>query len=97
MTAFQAPGRESPAPQGKRQRRAFPPMRRETVKVKQCTRLLRLAVCILGMQEHKAAQMQQPPNPCGLKSRRSLLRALDEQHMTRQRPSQFFVLVLWRM
>jgi hypothetical protein len=59
-------------------------MRRETAEVKQCTSLLHHAVCILGMQEHKEAQMQQPPNPCGLKSRRPLPRALDEQQTTTQ-------------
>src|SRR6266550_991441 len=94
MAAFQAPGRERAAPQGKRQRIISPATRRETAEVKRCTKLWHRAVYILGTQEHRAAQMQQPPNLCDLKSRRRLPRARDEQQTTRQRPQQLCVAVL---
>src|SRR4029077_17260532 len=94
MVAFQPPGREPLTPQGKRQRIVFPAMRRETAEVKRCPSLLRRAACILDMRGHRVGRMQQPPNPCDLKSRRPLPRALDEQQTTRQRPEQLFVAVL---
>src|SRR5438477_4039393 len=97
MAAFHAPSRERPAPQGKRQRIISPATRRETAEVKRRTRVLHRAVCILGMQERRAAQMRQPPNLCDLKSKRQLLRAPDEQQTTRQRSQQLGVAVLVQM